>query len=159
MFNYYNNYGDNMREKIIMPIIASVLVGFVMGKFMFNQYDSGVALTSNLVEKESLYFLQQGVYSSIDSMNQNTSSLPYYIYTEEDNKFYVYVGITKDNLEKVKGYYQDKGYDIYIKTIEVSNEAFLEVFNQYEQLLKNTTDENAISAIISGVLAKYEELT
>ena len=40
-----------MREKIIMPIIASVLVGFVMGKFMYNQYDNGVALTSNLVKK------------------------------------------------------------------------------------------------------------
>lgn len=150
-----------MKEKIIMPIIASVLVGFVMGKFMFNQYDNGVALTSNLVKKENLFFLQQGVYSSIDSMKENTSSLPYYIYTEEDNKFYVYVGITKDkkNLEKVKGYYQDKGYDIYIKTIEVGNEAFLEVFNQYEQLLKNTTDKEAISAIISSVLAKYEELS
>ena len=150
-----------MREKIIVPIIASVLIGFVMGKFIINQYDSEVALTSNLLETEKLYFLQQGVYSSVDSLQENTTSLPYYIYTEEDNKFYVYVGITKDrnNLEKIKGYYQSKGYDIYIKTIEISNKAFLEVFEQYEQLLKSTTDENAISAIISSVLAKYEELT
>lgn len=150
-----------MKEKIIMPIIASVLVGFVMGKFMFNQYDNGVALASKLTEKESLYFIQQGVYSSIDSMKENTSSLPYYIYTEENNKYYVYIGITKDkdNLEKLKGYYQDKGYNIYIKTVEISNDAFLEIFNQYEQLLKSTTDKDAISAIMSSVLAKYEELT
>lgn len=144
-----------------MPIIACVLVGFVMGKFMFNQYDNGVALTSNLIEKEQLYFLQQGVYSSIDSMKENTSSLSYYIYNEDDGKYYVYVGITKDknNLEKLKGFYQNKGYDIYIKSIEVSNKEFLEVFNQYEQLLQKTTDEKAISAIESSVLAKYEELT
>ena len=150
-----------MKEKIIMPIIACVLVGFVMGKFMFNQYDNGVALTSNLTEKEQLYFLQQGVYSSLDSMKENTSSLPYYIYNEEDSKYYVYVGITKDkdNLEKLKGFYQDKVYDIYIKSIEVSNKEFLEIFNQYEQLLQKTTDANAISAIESSVLAKYEELT
>lgn len=150
-----------MKEKIIVPIIACVLVGFVMGKFMFNQYDNGVALTSNLREKEQLYFLQQGVYSSIDSMKENTSSLAYYIYNEEDGKYYVYVGITKDknNLEKLKGFYQNKGYDIYIKGIEVSNQEFLEVFNQYEQLLQKTTDESAISAIESSVLAKYEELT
>ena len=43
--------------------------------------------------------------------------------------------------------------------LEISNDAFLQVFNQYEILLKNTTDENAISAIRSSVLAKYEELT
>lgn len=132
-----------------------------MGKFMFNQYDNGVALTSNLREKEQLYFLQQGVYSSIDSMKENTSSLAYYIYNEEDGKYYVYVGITKDknNLEKLKGFYQNKGYDIYIKSIEISNQEFLEVFNQYEQLLQKTTNESAISAIESSVLAKYEELT
>lgn len=150
-----------MKEKIIMPIIASVLVGFVMGKFMFNQYDNGTMLTSKLIEKESLYFLQQGVYSSLDNMKKNTTTLPYYIYTEEDNKFHVYIGITKDenNLDKLKRYYQDKGYNIYVDTIEVSNNAFLEIFNQYEQLLKNTNDEKAMSAIVSSVLAKYEELT
>lgn len=150
-----------MKEKIIMPIIACVLVGFFMSKFMFNQYDHGLALTTNLETKEKLYFLQQGVYTSIDSMKESTSLLPYYIYTEEDGKYYVYIGITKDkeNLEKVKGYFKNKGYDIYIKELEISNDAFLQVFNQYEILLKNTTDENAISAIMSSVLAKYEELT
>lgn len=150
-----------MKEKIIMPIIACVLVGFFMSKFMFSQYDSGLALTTKLESKEKLYFLQQGVYTTVDSMKENTSLLPYYIYTEEEGKYYVYVGITKDkeNLEKVKGYFKNKGYDIYIKELEISNDAFLQVFDQYEILLKNTTDENAISAIMSSVLAKYEELT
>ena len=60
---------------------------------MFNQYDheENLNLVSGNVEKtETIYFLQQGVYSSRESMENNTKNLAYYLYQEKDGMFYVF---------------------------------------------------------------------
>ena len=133
-----------------------------MGNIMFNQYSNkneDIAPAS-LETSKTLYFLQQGVYSNKENMEKNLESFNYYIYSEKDNLYYVYVAITgnEDNLEKIQGYFSNLGYDLYVKEFTVENASFIEVLNQYEGLLKETSDEQAIKTICSQILTKYEEL-
>ena len=149
-------------KKNIEMIVVCIAVGFLMGQFMFNQYhkEEKTSIVPVVQTEEKLYFLQQGVYSNLDSMKQNLTDFEYYTYTEKDGKYYVYVAIIKseENLEKLKGYFKQKGYDIYVKEFSVTSAAFIEVLNQYEQLLKGTSDEKTIQAACTQILAKYEEL-
>lgn len=152
-------------KKNIETVVVCIAVGFLMGQFMFHQYKKDERPSSNsnipvMQTTETLYFLQQGVYSNLDSMKQNLTDFEYYIYTEKDGKYYVYVAIIKSekNMEKLKGFFNQKGYDIYVKEISVTSTAFIEVLNQYEQLLNGTNDEKTIQAACAQILAKYEEL-
>jgi uncharacterized protein YneF (UPF0154 family) len=149
-----------MKTKLIVPIILCIIVGFFMGQFLINQYDNKEKVTPVFNDQEKVFFIQQGVYSSKESMEKNVTDFAYYIYNIENEKYYVYIGITKEseNVEKLKGYFKDIGYDIYVKEITVSNSKFLEALNQYDILLSKTTDKATIKAVCSQILAKYEEL-
>ena len=130
-----------------------------MGNFMFNQY--GIEDTTAVVSSngETLKFLQAGVYSSKESMEESMKGFNYYIYSVKDNMYYVYIGITKseDNLDKLKKHFKEKGYDIYAADIYIDDVQFIETLDQYEKVLKETTDTKTIDAVCSQVLSKYEE--
>lgn len=133
-----------------------------MGKFLFSQYQiENVSLpVMNEIEGEKVSFLQVGVYSNIDNMKKNLEGLENYIYVEEEGKYHAYIGITTNqkNIEKLKGFYQEKGYIIYVKEIFVRSNAFLEQLSKYDELLEKTEDKNAVQVIISNVLTSYKEL-
>ena len=81
-----------------------------------------------------------------------------YVYQLIDNKYYVYVGMTrnKDNIEKLKKYFKSLSYDIYVKEITVNGE-FAENLSQYDLLLDEATTNESISTILKTTLAKFEE--
>ena len=147
-----------MNLKSITPVILCILVGFFMSNFMFKQYDKDTI--SVLKEKDTVYFLQIGVYSSLENMKENLSNVKTYIYEEKDNLYYAYVGIVKnsENLEKVEGYFKSLNYVIYRKEKKITQKGFLEVLNQYDLMLKETTDSKSIAPIMEQVISKYEEL-
>lgn len=149
-------------KNMIVPIILALLLGILMGKFLFSQYQiENVSLpVMNEIEGEKVSFLQVGVYSNIDNMKKNLEGLENYIYVEEEGKYHAYIGITTNqkNIEKLKGFYQEKGYIIYVKEIFVRSNAFLEQLSKYDELLEKTEDKNAVQVIISNVLTSYKEL-
>lgn len=147
-------------KKYIASILSALLVGFLLAKFMIDQYDKKESIKTVFGSSEILYFIQQGVYSTKESMEENMANFSYYIYNLEDDKYYTYIGITKSkkNSEKLQEFYKKLGYIIYIKEISVSSNAFIEILEQYDNLLESTDDESTIKAICSQVLGKYEEL-
>ncbi|MBP3461362.1 MAG: hypothetical protein J6K21_03020 [Bacilli bacterium] len=147
-----------MKLKNMFPVVLCILIGFFMGNFMFKQYSQKVDTVS--LTGENLYFLQAGVFSSESSMKEAMSKSSYYIYRKENNMYYSYVGIVKNekNLEKLKDYFKQEGYDIYVREMFVSNISFLTILDQYETLLQETTDNKIIKSIENQVLGKYEEL-
>ncbi|NLL44758.1 MAG: hypothetical protein GX247_03725 [Mollicutes bacterium] len=149
-----------MRSRYIMPIILCLTVGFFIGQFLLNQYHNKEKIKPAFSEKEKVFFIQQGVYSTKESMEKNTLNFSHYIYHLKEDKYYVFIGITKNNknAEKLKNHFKNIGYDTIIKEFEVDNESFLEVLGQYDLLLENTNDNDAIKTICNQVLAKYEEL-
>lgn len=155
-----NFFGDIMIKKYAVLLVVAILVGFVLGKFMLNQYDFNGKIIPTISTSKNAYFIQQGVYSSKESMEKNTTNFPYYIYVLDNDKYYVYIGITflEENMNKIKGYYEEKGYNTYVKEINISNDNFITILEQYDILLKESTDLQVIGTICSQVLNEYEEL-
>jgi len=147
-------------RKYLTIIICAVIVGFLMSQFLMNQYEKKEDLLTIFSRGEKVYLIQQGIYSSEDSVKKNTMDLGFYIYSVQNGMYYVYIGITKniDNVQKLQGYFKDLGYDTLSKEIYVNDKKFLEVLSQYDNLLLTTTDNDVIKAICSQTLGKYEEL-
>lgn len=143
----------------IYLVILCIGIGFLMGSFMLQQYNKEETNTV-FSENTEIYFIQLGVYSSKESMEENVKDIAYYIYSEQDGQYYVYIGMTasESNKEKLSSYFHNIGYDTYAKKYEINNTAFLEILKQYDLMLENTNEGSTISAICSQVLGKYEEL-
>ncbi len=146
-------------KKYLFPVIISLLLGTAMAYFLISGYDKAdtIAVSKNA---QTIYYVQRGVYSSKENMQNNMADFENYIYNVEDNMYYTYIGIStnKKNAEKIKGYYKEKGYDTYIKEKVTDNGNFITVLGQYDELLAKTDDGNTINTICNQVLAKYEEL-
>lgn len=145
-------------KKYIGPVLLSIVIGVYLGRFMIGQYKE---LDVSMVDGrfENVFFLQRGVYSSFEIMKENMLDFSYYIYNVEDDGYHAYVGITKDklNADRIKEYFYNMGYDIYVKEIGLSNDAFLTVLDQYDLLLSESADD-VIDDICNQVLSSYEEL-
>ena len=146
-------------KKYFFPVITSLIIGSTMAVILINSYDNAETITISKNAK-TIYYLQRGVYSTKENMKQNMSSFSRYIYNVENNKYYVYIGITanKENAKKLKAYYKKQGYDTYIKEKITDNDSFISVLNQYDEILLNTKDEGTIATICNQILSKYEEL-
>ena len=144
----------------MMPTLVALITGLILGKFVLNQYNFDGKIVPTISNGKYAYFIQQGVYSSKESMEDNVRSFPYYIYMVNNEKYYVYIGITflEENMEKIKGYYKQKGYTTYVKQININNNDFITVLEQYDILLKETDGAEVIGTVCSQVLNKYEEL-
>ena len=146
-----------MKSKLIIPTIISLVVGSYLGYLIFNQYKNNTSITT-FNEQQNVYFLQQGVYSSVESINENTTMISDYIYYKDNEQYKVYVGITtsSDNADKIKKIFNNKNYDIYIKEMSISDKAFIEKLKQYDELINVTTDEAVILGIVKQILNEYE---
>lgn len=147
-------------KKNVFVIFLALIIGTMLGIFVLKQYEFEGKIVPVVGKSKNAYFIQQGVYSSMESMKENMSDFSYYIYSIKDNKYYVYIGITflEENLNKIKGYYEEKGYITYVKELTINNESFITVLEQYDKLLQNSNEDEVITTVCSQVLSKYEEL-
>ena len=145
-----------MKKSIIIVILIGSLIGLRFGQIIFKNYKGKEYLN----ETGNIYYIQYGVYTSNEAALKNSSSLDNYKIVENDDKYYVYYGITKDldNYEKIAGNMKELGYDNYREEIVVSSKSFLETLEQYDMLLRETTDNSIVNAICNQVLTSYEEL-
>ncbi len=130
-----------------------------MSYFLISSYDKEGSITVSS-HAETIYYIQRGVYSNKENMENNMKDFTHYIYNVEDNMYYTYIGITKNkkNAEKIKDYYKQKGFDTYIKEKITDNKSFLTILGQYDELLSKTKEPETINVICNQVLSKYEEL-
>ena len=145
-----------MKKTILISAIFLIL-GIVIGNKIYTATNS---LQSTFNSGDTYYFLQEGVYSSYEIMKSNTEEINGKIVEERNNKFYVYVGITKEekNAKKIKEIYQEKNYQIYIKEVILKNEEFFNNVTQFDLLINSTEDPEEILTITEVVLANYEEI-
>ena len=93
-------------------------------------------------------------------MQENVGDLTNKLAVLEDNKYYVYVGITmdKDNANKIKEIYEDMGYKIYIKSVALDNEEFVSNVSQFDLLVKESDSKDDILTVEEVVMANYEQI-
>lgn len=143
-------------KKYLLTIIISLLIGFLLSNFMLKQYDDAVAIMPTFKQEETLYLVQQGVYSSLTSMQENTKNIPYYVYTLDNNLYYVYIGMSldMDNIEKIRKYYDNM--ETIVKSKTITDESFINTLKMNDEVLKQTEDKEVIKETINNVLKKYE---
>lgn len=146
--------------KKILPSITCILIGLFLGFFLLKQYKDKEELSVVSGENNILYFIQIGSYDSFENMQNNIKDFYNYVYEEDNGTYYAYVAIVKNKeiLEKLKEFFTNSGYVIYIKEKYINNPGFDDVLGQYELLLKETDDMGAIMTICSQIVSKYEEL-
>lgn len=156
LIGYYKT-GDNMKKMIITSIFI-LIIGIVFGTKIYDVKDS---LMTTLANQETYYFLQEGVYTSKKIMEENIKNLPTKAIEYKQNKYYVYIGITKEEniAKKIKSIYEEEGYQIYIKEIKIYNEEFNNNITQFDLLINSATTKDEILTIEEVVLANYEETT
>lgn len=146
-------------KKYIITIVISLLVGFLLSNYILKQYDNDIPLIPAFGNNNTqVYLIQQGVYSSMDSMKSNTSNIPDYIYTTIDNMYYVYIGMTlnNENVTKLQEYYKNKNIPTIVKTTTISDSNFIETLKQYDKVLQETSDADTIKEVCKQVLSKYQ---
>lgn len=143
--------------KLVSPLCVAIVVGYLFGFIMFEQYNDALEVYSSDLEK--VYFIQSGVYSTYESMISNTKLLENYIFLENDNMFYVFVSITKleENKDKLVQFYKNQNIDVLVKEYNINNMLFLDKLNNYDQELLTVQDNNSIEDIIKKVLTEYKE--
>lgn len=147
-----------MKKTTILYILGAILIGVFIGKYVYNGYQNETKEAFKDMN-ENIYLLQYGVYSSNDSMVENTKNLKDYFYYIENNKYHVIIGVTmdKDLKDKIKNA-NSIDNDIYIKKVSINNDEFIESLKQYDNLIKNTEDKTTILTAEKQILSKYEEL-
>ncbi len=148
-----------MKNKKIYYILMAVIIGVLIGKYIYNGYEKEVTTAFAENKKENIYLLQYGVYSSNESMIQNTKNLKKYFYYVDNNNYHVLIGITKEKKlkDKIVDAYNIND-EIYLKQVKVDNLEFIELLNQYDILVENSNNKSTILNSQNQILSKYEEL-
>ena len=152
---YFIN-GDKMKKTMLLAVIF-VALGAICGNYLYQVAPDSISVFQ---EKNTYYFLQEGVYSSKDIMQENVGDLTNKLTVFEDNKYYVYVGITQsqENAKKIKKIYEDMGYQIYLMDKTINNEEFSNNVTQFDLLVSESDSSEDILTIEEVVLANYEEI-
>ena len=145
-------------KKYFLPAFISFCIGISMAYSIIHQYESydGITVSKNV---KNIYYIQRGVYSNKENMENNMKNFISYIYNTEDNMYYAFIGISskKENAEKIQNYYKEKGYDTYIKQRVLNDTDFINILSEYDTILAKTEDGEGIKTICNQVLSKYEE--
>lgn len=146
-------------KKYLLTFLLALVIGFFLSNLFIKQYDNYTGFKISNMGTE-LYFIQYGVFSSLESMERETIELENYVYNIDSDMYYVYVGITKNekNANKIMNYYKTLGYDTILKQYDITNDNFLEEVENYDNILLSTEDTTAIASLINQILTKYEEV-
>lgn len=149
----YIDFGDKMK-KLIIHSFFFIGCGFFLGNFVFQ---NRLVLRN---QKDIYYFLEEGIYFNREIIQNHLTGFKQKVIEYENDRYHVYVGITKDKeiAEKLKQIYKEKGYVVTIKEKSVSSEEFSENVNQFDLLVHSAKTEEEILKIEEVVLANYHEL-
>ena len=106
------------------------------------------------------YFLQQGVYSNKDNLKNNSKDLSQKIIDYNNDKYYVYVGITKDKkvADKLIKIYKEKGIILHKKEKSINSKELKSNIEQFDLLINATKEDDEILTIEDVVIANYNEI-
>jgi len=146
-----------MNIKVIVPIFFSILVGFLFGKVIFNNYEDNTVNAFN--EGEKLYFIEIGEYESETDVKK-IKNVDDFLTILENDTYKVYVGITKskENSQKIKEFYSDTYNNISVREKYVDNETFIIQLKEYDKVVSIITKLDDLSSVQKIIFSNYEEM-
>ena len=141
-------------KKIILSAVIFILFGFILGQILFSEK---LVSVKNI---DQVYFLQEGVYVNKNNLQNNLIELVPKVIENINNKYYVYLGITRDKkvLKKLQDIYKDKGIKVYVHEKNINSPSFIMNVEQFDLLINDTNDSNQVLTIEEIVLSNYEEM-
>ena len=145
-----------MKRTIILAVVFLTL-GTICGNFLYQKAPNSISVFQ---QDSSYYFLQEGVYTSKDVMQESIKDIPHKLVVFKDDMYYVYVGITKSekNADKIQKIYEELGYQIHITTESLDNEEFSSNVTQFDLLVEEAESTEDVLTVEEVILANYEEL-
>ena len=146
-----------MNIKVIVPIFFFILVGFLFGKVIFNNYEDNTVNAFN--EGEKLYFIEIGEYESETDVKK-IKNVDDFLTILENDAYKVYVGITKskENSQKIKEFYSDTYNNISVREKYVDNETFVIKLKEYDKVVSIITKLDDLSSVQKIIFSNYEEM-
>lgn len=143
-------------KKIIIKGIFFIVIGFFIGQFLFGEK---IELIKRLQKGDTYYFLEEGIYTDYNNI-QNNLNINRRIIENKNNKYHVYIGITRDKevLEKLKKIYKKDNINVTVKEKILESQEFKTNVEQFDLLIKQTKDTSQILTIEEVVIANYEEI-
>ena len=144
-----------MKKGFIIPLVISIVIGIISAQIVYSEYKK-----KQEVAKYNTYILQGGVYTTKETLDKAINKFDNYIVVSEDDKYYVYIGMTTnlENANKLKKMYEEESIDVYIKETNIDNVEFVSNLEQYDILISGVDSEKNLSSINEVILSTYEEL-
>ena len=137
---------------IFIPLVISMIFGFICGKLVYSVYGNDV---ENKLSSSKLYLIENGEYLTYDSMREENNGNNYVYYKDEDG-YKTVVGITRneENIDKIKSLYSD---NLEVEEYYISTELLNNKQNEYDLQLSNTDDIYEVKAVVDNILNLYRE--
>lgn len=137
-------------KSIFIPIVISVIFGFICGKFVYNTYKDELYGELN---SSRLYLIENGEYDTYDTMREENSGNNY-VYYKDNDSYKTVIGITRDydNISKIKSLYSD---DLKINEYYVSTDFLNSKQDEYDDMLSSAKDIYEIKEVIDNILNLY----
>ena len=152
----YTYYGDLIMKKImkgfLIPLIVSMIFGFVCGKLVYSVYGDDV---ENRLSSSKIYLVENGKYLTYDNMREENNGNNY-VYYKDDDGYKTVVGITRneDNIDKIQSLYSDS---VKVEEYYISNDMLNDKQYEYDLLLSNTDDLYEVREVVDNILNLYRE--
>jgi len=144
-------------RSVIIPLLFAVVLGFYGAKIAYQFYEVKQTVTE---KSYNAYAIQYGVYTSSETLNKNLANLDNYVVSQEDGKYYVYLGFTTSykNLNKIRNIYKDDAVEVYTREVFIDNSEFVSSLEQYDVLLDNVSEEEDVLSVNEAILSSYDEI-
>ncbi len=138
-----------MKRNVIIVIFLGIIIGYVFGNLIYKNYNG----LEYIEEDGNIYYVQYGVYVSKEAALKNVMQLDNYIIKENDDKFYVYLGITTtlNTALKIQNYYEERDIHTYIRSDYVENSETLSKLKEYDTKLEKLETNEELTEVIKEI--------
>ncbi len=142
-------------KKFIYFILISVLIGSVFAFALFKRSDKKIEDVINI--QNSYTAFQLGVYKNKNNALNKKNKFKGSIIVNDDDFYRVYFSILNDSnaILKMNNYLKDQQINFYKKEIEISNNNFINLSTNYEQILNKTDSEEVFLETNQKILEEF----
>lgn len=154
----YTRVGDYMNKNKVVLVLSAIILGYIFSNLMFSEYNKKIDSVFAISTKA--YFLKYNEYQDLEAMTKDTKSLSEFLYIREQNKYKVYLGISKKkkNINKIKGIYQKMKINTNIEQRVIFSNDFINAINQYDTLVASINDQKTLLNINQKILNNYKQM-
>ena len=146
-------------KKNLYWIFIAILSGIILGYLTFNKYED-LNVRNVIKLDDGVYMIKYGTFYDMDEMINTVKEIDRYIYINNDNKYDVYIAISKsyENISRILDIYKNQISNLKIEKVNTENNEFIQNLDEYEKLLTSCDDEKSLLIIENQILSCYEKM-